>query len=295
MLAVQPIRSAGTRTRPGQSGGRGRGPAHLSRAPSRPGWRRATAAYVDSKEQLNYAAGHGLSETLDKEAEVQTALGRTADHRAATLAFTRKEAPSFLGQATGLARPPGQRAWSTADRSRPRCPVPRRRRQSARRHRRGRRRPAIHGDERGGVQDIPPGCGTRRSGRGGWRDRHARGRRRRGQYGRSRARRASAPGSRRPARNRAGDHGAGSRALLAGRGGRTRPPCRGLPGPEPGPVRLAAQRPWDRPSITRSLCCSPRQPARARLRSAGASSLQRGAGRRRSWRTSSCSPPTRRR
>ncbi len=57
-----------------------------------------TAAYAGIKEQLNYAAAHGLAEALDKEAEVQAALGRTADHRAATLAFTRKEEPSFLGR-----------------------------------------------------------------------------------------------------------------------------------------------------------------------------------------------------
>jgi 2-(1,2-epoxy-1,2-dihydrophenyl)acetyl-CoA isomerase len=57
-----------------------------------------TAAYAGIKEQLNYAAVHGLAEALDKEAEVQTALGRTVDHRAATLAFTRKEKPSFLGR-----------------------------------------------------------------------------------------------------------------------------------------------------------------------------------------------------
>ena len=57
-----------------------------------------TAAYAGIKEQLNYAASHGLGEALDKEAEVQTALGRTADHRAATLAFTRKQEPSFLGR-----------------------------------------------------------------------------------------------------------------------------------------------------------------------------------------------------
>jgi 2-(1,2-epoxy-1,2-dihydrophenyl)acetyl-CoA isomerase len=57
-----------------------------------------TAAYAGIKEQLNYAAGHGLAEALDKEAEVQTALGRTADHRAATLAFTRKQEPRFLGR-----------------------------------------------------------------------------------------------------------------------------------------------------------------------------------------------------
>jgi 2-(1,2-epoxy-1,2-dihydrophenyl)acetyl-CoA isomerase len=57
-----------------------------------------TAAYAGIKEQLNYAAAHGLAEALDKEAEVQSALGRTADHRAATLAFTRKQEPHFLGR-----------------------------------------------------------------------------------------------------------------------------------------------------------------------------------------------------
>jgi 2-(1,2-epoxy-1,2-dihydrophenyl)acetyl-CoA isomerase len=57
-----------------------------------------TAAYAGIKEQLNYAAGHGLADALEKEAEVQTALGRTADHQAATLAFTHKEEPHFLGR-----------------------------------------------------------------------------------------------------------------------------------------------------------------------------------------------------
>ncbi len=57
-----------------------------------------TAAYGGIKEQLGYAAGHGLAEALEKEAEVQTALGRTADHQAATLAFTRKQEPHFLGR-----------------------------------------------------------------------------------------------------------------------------------------------------------------------------------------------------
>jgi 2-(1,2-epoxy-1,2-dihydrophenyl)acetyl-CoA isomerase len=57
-----------------------------------------TAAYAGIKEQLGYAAGHGLAEALEKEAEVQTTLGRTADHQAATLAFTRKQEPRFLGR-----------------------------------------------------------------------------------------------------------------------------------------------------------------------------------------------------
>lgn len=57
-----------------------------------------TAAYAGIKEQLNYAEAHGLAEALDKEAEVQSALGRTVDHQAATLAFTRKQEPRFLGR-----------------------------------------------------------------------------------------------------------------------------------------------------------------------------------------------------
>jgi 2-(1,2-epoxy-1,2-dihydrophenyl)acetyl-CoA isomerase len=57
-----------------------------------------TAAYAGIKEQLDYAAGHGLGEALDKEAEIQAALGRTEDHRAATFAFTRKQEPRFLGR-----------------------------------------------------------------------------------------------------------------------------------------------------------------------------------------------------
>ena len=57
-----------------------------------------TAAYAGIKEQLDYAAGHGLGEALDKEAEIQAALGRTEDHRAATLAFTRKQEPRYLGR-----------------------------------------------------------------------------------------------------------------------------------------------------------------------------------------------------
>lgn len=57
-----------------------------------------TAAYAAIKEALSYAAGHGLAESLEKEAELQAAAGRTADHRAATLAFTRKQQPRFEGR-----------------------------------------------------------------------------------------------------------------------------------------------------------------------------------------------------
>jgi 2-(1,2-epoxy-1,2-dihydrophenyl)acetyl-CoA isomerase len=57
-----------------------------------------TAAYAGIKEALAFAAAHSLPESLEKEAELQWALGRTADHRAATLAFTRKEPPVFEGR-----------------------------------------------------------------------------------------------------------------------------------------------------------------------------------------------------
>ena len=56
-----------------------------------------TAAYAGIKAQLLYSATHDLAESLDNEARVQAELGRTADHRAATLAFTRKERPTFRG------------------------------------------------------------------------------------------------------------------------------------------------------------------------------------------------------
>ena len=56
-----------------------------------------TAAYGGIKDQLLYSASHGLADSLENEARVQAELGPTADHRAATLAFTRKERPTFHG------------------------------------------------------------------------------------------------------------------------------------------------------------------------------------------------------
>ena len=52
---------------------------------------------IGGRAQLLYSATHDLAESLDNEARVQAELGKTADHRAATLAFTRKERPSFQG------------------------------------------------------------------------------------------------------------------------------------------------------------------------------------------------------
>jgi 2-(1,2-epoxy-1,2-dihydrophenyl)acetyl-CoA isomerase len=57
-----------------------------------------TAAYAGIKAELDYAAGHDLAAALEQEAEVQAALGRTADHRAATAAFAQKQRPTFQGR-----------------------------------------------------------------------------------------------------------------------------------------------------------------------------------------------------
>jgi 2-(1,2-epoxy-1,2-dihydrophenyl)acetyl-CoA isomerase len=56
-----------------------------------------TLAYAAIKESLLYASSHGLSEALEKEADLQTALGGTADHRQATAAFVNKQRPVFRG------------------------------------------------------------------------------------------------------------------------------------------------------------------------------------------------------
>jgi 2-(1,2-epoxy-1,2-dihydrophenyl)acetyl-CoA isomerase len=64
--------------------------AHMAAGP--------TAAYAATKEALAYAATHTLAESLEKEAELQAWLGQTADHRAATEAFVRKQQPVFEGR-----------------------------------------------------------------------------------------------------------------------------------------------------------------------------------------------------
>jgi len=56
-----------------------------------------TAAFAAIKESLLYAAGHGLADSLDKEAELQIRLGATRDHQAATTAFLSKQQPVFEG------------------------------------------------------------------------------------------------------------------------------------------------------------------------------------------------------
>jgi 2-(1,2-epoxy-1,2-dihydrophenyl)acetyl-CoA isomerase len=57
-----------------------------------------TAAYAAIKESIAYAAGATLSQSLAKEAELQTVMGATEDHRNATAAFVAKQTPEFLGR-----------------------------------------------------------------------------------------------------------------------------------------------------------------------------------------------------
>jgi 2-(1,2-epoxy-1,2-dihydrophenyl)acetyl-CoA isomerase len=57
-----------------------------------------TLAYAAIKEGLLFAAAHGLSEALELEADLQTRLGDTADHRSATQAFVARQAPVYQGR-----------------------------------------------------------------------------------------------------------------------------------------------------------------------------------------------------
>jgi 2-(1,2-epoxy-1,2-dihydrophenyl)acetyl-CoA isomerase len=57
-----------------------------------------TAAYAAIKESLRFAASSDLAGALEKEDELQTAMGGTEDHRNSTAAFVRKEKPVFHGR-----------------------------------------------------------------------------------------------------------------------------------------------------------------------------------------------------
>jgi 2-(1,2-epoxy-1,2-dihydrophenyl)acetyl-CoA isomerase len=57
-----------------------------------------TLAYAAIKEGLRFAAAHGLSEALEMEAELQTRLGDTTDHRSATQAFLDRQVPVYQGR-----------------------------------------------------------------------------------------------------------------------------------------------------------------------------------------------------
>jgi 2-(1,2-epoxy-1,2-dihydrophenyl)acetyl-CoA isomerase len=57
-----------------------------------------TAAYAAIKDGLAFAATHDLAESLEREAQLQARLAQTDDHTAATLAFVRKQPPTFQGR-----------------------------------------------------------------------------------------------------------------------------------------------------------------------------------------------------
>lgn len=57
-----------------------------------------TVAYAALKESMAYGAGHTLSETLDKEDELQARAGASEDHGIAVQAFLDKTRPKYLGR-----------------------------------------------------------------------------------------------------------------------------------------------------------------------------------------------------
>ncbi|MBT2489261.1 enoyl-CoA hydratase/isomerase family protein [Streptomyces sp. ISL-96] len=57
-----------------------------------------TLAYAALKESLAYGAGHTLSETLEKEDELQARAGASEDHTIAVQAFIAKEKPQYVGR-----------------------------------------------------------------------------------------------------------------------------------------------------------------------------------------------------
>ncbi|MEU4873810.1 enoyl-CoA hydratase-related protein [Streptomyces sp. NPDC021608] len=57
-----------------------------------------TVAYAAIKEAVAYGSTHTLSETLDKEDELQARAGASEDHTIAVRAFVQKETPKYLGR-----------------------------------------------------------------------------------------------------------------------------------------------------------------------------------------------------
>ncbi|MFE3070376.1 enoyl-CoA hydratase/isomerase family protein [Streptomyces sp. NPDC059247] len=57
-----------------------------------------TVAYAALKESLAFGAAHSLAETLEKEEELQSLAGASADHTIAVRAFVAKEKPTYLGR-----------------------------------------------------------------------------------------------------------------------------------------------------------------------------------------------------
>ncbi|MFG2885591.1 enoyl-CoA hydratase/isomerase family protein [Streptomyces sp. NPDC048297] len=57
-----------------------------------------TVAYSAIKEAIAFGLTHTLSETLDKEEELQARAGQSEDHAIAVQAFVNKEKPKYLGR-----------------------------------------------------------------------------------------------------------------------------------------------------------------------------------------------------
>ncbi len=57
-----------------------------------------TVAYGAIRRAVEFAAGHGLAESLEFEAAMMTLTGGTEDHRAAVTAFVGKQQPVFRGR-----------------------------------------------------------------------------------------------------------------------------------------------------------------------------------------------------
>lgn len=57
-----------------------------------------TVAYAALKEAMAYGLTHSLSETLDKEDELQSRAGASEDHAIAVRAFVEKGKPKYLGR-----------------------------------------------------------------------------------------------------------------------------------------------------------------------------------------------------
>ncbi|HEX2904754.1 MAG TPA: enoyl-CoA hydratase-related protein [Jatrophihabitans sp.] len=57
-----------------------------------------TVAYAAIKQQLHFAAGHELADSLANEAVQQQRAGSSADHSMATMAFVTKQKPVFQGR-----------------------------------------------------------------------------------------------------------------------------------------------------------------------------------------------------
>ncbi|GAQ55901.1 enoyl-CoA hydratase/isomerase family protein [Streptomyces acidiscabies] len=57
-----------------------------------------TVAYAALKESVAFGLTHSLTETLDKEDELQSRAGAAEDHRIAVTAFVNKEKPKYVGR-----------------------------------------------------------------------------------------------------------------------------------------------------------------------------------------------------